>query len=135
MRDTVTKDEVLNKESSFRDMRCDDMMYCASRCPAPRMMMACGDSNLYSANLAYAYPTSVTVERFLNSHNNFLYKVGHLNHNLKNMQKFKVPKGYSQVEVYLFSKNIVLKRQYSIPEGSESKLKLTHSSIADVNAK
>jgi hypothetical protein len=47
------------------------------------------------------------------------------------LQTFKVPKGYNQVDVYLFSKNIVLKRQYSIPEGNESKLKLTHSSITD----
>lgn len=111
------------------------MFNMSRNCAAPRMMACAAPGHLYGANLAYAYPTSITTERFLNSHNNFFYKVGHLNHNIKNLQKFKVPRGYNQVDVYLFSKNIVLKRQYSIPEGNESKLKLTHSSIADINAK
>lgn len=108
-----------------------DMLF-GAKCSAPRMMNSNFAPNyLYGANLSSAYPSLTTIERKLNSHNNFFYKVGHLNHNVKNLQKFKVPKGYNQVDVYLFSKNIVLKRQYSIPEGSESKLKMTHSSIRD----
>lgn len=65
----------------------------AKRCAAPRekmMMDMCYNSNSRMAEMyggfGLAGDMRVTLPRSLNSHNNFLLKVGHLNHNLKKIE-------------------------------------------------
>ena len=74
---------------------------------------------------------SVALPRAFNSHNNFLHKVGHLSANLKKIEGIRVPKGYNQISVILFSGENTIKREYSLPEGKPEMLKLTHSALAD----
>lgn len=77
----------------------------------------------------------VTLARSLNSHNNFLLKVGHLSHNLKKIEGVEVPLGYNQIVVYLFTNNISIKKEYSLPSSVCETLKLTHNALQDVDKK
>lgn len=60
----------------------------------------------------------VTLNRSLNSHNNFLHRVGHLSANLSKIHSIRVPKGYSHLTVYLISPTILLRRDYALPQGN-----------------
>jgi hypothetical protein len=89
-----------------------------AKCAMPRGMMmqdclfGASPSNAYSA-----YPGSqkTTLTRSLNSHNNFLLRVGHLSANLKKIESIRVPKGYSHISVYLFSGDNAVRRDYALP--------------------
>ena len=89
------------------------------RCAAPRGMRMMDDYGYASSGLygARGYPGSktTTLARSLNSHNNFLLKVGHLSANLKKIEGIKVPKGYSHLSVYLFSGDNAVRRDYALP--------------------
>lgn len=52
----------------------------------------------------------IAINRNLNSHNNFLYRVGHLSSNLRQINSITVPKGYNQLVVYLYTNNVTIKR-------------------------
>jgi hypothetical protein len=108
----------------------------ASKCMPRAMMMrdALGYSNECAAFGERGF-YSVALTRALNSHNNFLHKVGHLSANLKKIEGIRVPKGYSQISVVLFSGENTIKREYSLPEGQPELLKLTHSALADESNK
>jgi hypothetical protein len=107
-----------------------------SKCAMPRQMMH--DMSYQQQSQAYrygAYPGAVTLNRNLNSHNNFLHKVGHLSHNLRKIESIRVPKGYSQLSVYLISGENTIKRDYSLPDGKVERLKLTHAALRDEDKK
>lgn len=96
-----------------------------------------GMDMLGSANYSrmYGQQASISLNRSLNSHNNFLERVGHLHSNVKQIKSITVPKGYNQLVVYLFSGNCVIKREYSLPDSKVEKLKLTHGVMKDHNEK
>ena len=96
-----------------------------------------GMDMLGSANYPrmYGQQASISLNRSLNSHNNFLERVGHLHSNVKQIKSITVPKGYNQLVVYLFSGNCVIKREYSLPDSKVEKLKLTHGVMKDHNEK
>ena len=74
---------------------------------------------------------SITLQRKLNSHNNFFSQAGNLSANLKVIKGIKVPLGYSQLTVHVFSDDTLIKRDYSLPETKTSLINLTHSKISD----
>lgn len=81
------------------------------------------------------YPRSITLQRNINSHNNFLAQAGHLSSNIKHIKGIKVPLGYSQLTVHVFTKENAIKRDYSLPQANTSTISLTHSKIADKGEK
>lgn len=64
----------------------------------------------YNQQGMYGYNPNINLNRKLNSHNNFLYRVGFVNPNLRKTTAIKVPLGYNQIVVYLFTKDSTLKR-------------------------
>ena len=98
----------------------------AMKC-APRMMNYCGkmaSHDMYGQyNLGSAYggaqqyynQQSITLQRGLNTHNNFLAKVGHLTPNLNKTISLKLPTGYYHLLVHAFTPHASLRREYSIP--------------------
>lgn len=109
-------------------------MACKAMSRGMRMHDSYGYNNESAAFNARGY-YSVTLARALNSHNNFLHKVGHLSANLKKIEGICVPKGYNQIAVFLFSGENTIKREYSLPEGKPELLRLTHSALANENTK
>ena len=67
----------------------------------------------------------------INSHNNFLGQTCHLSLNIKNIKGIKVPLGYNQLSVIVFTDDTSIKRDYSLPETKTLSINLTHSKIAD----
>ena len=74
---------------------------------------------------------AITLQRKLNSHNNFLGQAGHLSANVKVIKGIKVPLGYNQLSVIVFTDDTSIKRDYSLPETKTLSINLTHSKIAD----
>jgi len=74
---------------------------------------------------------SIALQRKLNSHNNFLGQTGHLSANVKVIKGIRVPLGYNQLSVIVFTEDTSIKRDYSLPETNTSSINLTHSKIAD----
>jgi hypothetical protein len=106
------------------------MMKCAMDCREMDGMLFGG-----AAQRRYAHSSVVSLNRTLNSHNNFLYKVGHLNSNLRQITSIQVPKGYNQLVVYVFAEGYAIKREYALPESKIEKLRLTHLAIRDADKK
>jgi hypothetical protein len=77
---------------------------------------------------------AVTLQRQLNSHNNFLAKTGHLSSNLTNLNAVTIPQGYGQLVVYLISNITILKREYPLPHGKPSTINLAHIALTDTSA-
>ena len=77
----------------------------------------------------------VTLQRNMNSHNNFLANGGHLSANIAELTKIVIPKGYSQIVVYLFSETSVIKKEYSLPHEQPQTINLSHGLLKDGNEK
>ena len=80
---------------------------------------------------AYFAQQLVTLNRSLNTHNNFYRQVGYFTPNLNHTASFKVPKGYSQLVVVVFGHNLAVKRNFALPAGQEKKVDLSHPEIVD----
>ena len=74
---------------------------------------------------------SETQNRKLNTHNNFLARVGDGVFNLKDLASFSIPKGYRELLVYVFGRDISIKKIYSLPEGSTETINLCHGVLKD----
>lgn len=77
----------------------------------------------------------VSLQRKLNTHNNFLKEAGHLSSNIINLQSIIVPKTYSHLVVYLFYQDISIRREYSIPHSDPELINLTHNALVDASEK
>lgn len=145
VRSTDTKDEVLRAESKFESMSYEPHMM-SMKCAAPRMMMdKClrmddmyGAYNLgtgYSGGQFYGQQQSISLQRGLNTHNNFLAKVGHLFPNLLKPLSIKLPQGYSHLIVHLYTEKVSVRREYSIPNSTKTEaINLTHPRLQDKSA-
>ena len=61
----------------------------------------------------------VTLQRKMNSHNNFLSTSGHLESNLSKLSNINIPKGYNHIIVYLFAGDgTAVKREYCLSENA-----------------
>ena len=80
---------------------------------------------------AGGYGSTITLQRKINSHNNFLGQAGHLSANIKEIKGIKVPLGYSQLIVQVFTNETAIKRDYSLPHANPVAINLAHSKIAD----
>jgi len=89
--------------------------------------------NLYAGG-AYG-SRAITLQRKVNSHNNFHAQAGHLSANIKQIKSIKVPLGYNQLSVHIFTNETAIKRNYSLPQANPSTINLTHSKIADKGEK
>lgn len=87
----------------------------------------------FDARGGYGFGRSaeVSLQRKLNTHNNFLKEAGHISYNLTNLTSIKVPKTYSQLVVYLFYQDISIRREYSIPHSEPELINLTHGALVD----
>lgn len=134
VRATSEKEEELRGEGAF-DLANERSYNMAAKCMPRSMMYADYGYSNESAAFGGRGFYSVTLPRAFNSHNNFLHKVGHLSANLKKIEGIRVPKGYNQISVILFSGENTIKREYSLPEGKAELLKLTHAALADESNK
>lgn len=83
---------------------------------------------------APAYPrtaASVSNNSMINTHNNFISQVGYLVTNNNHKQTIKIPKGYSQIVVYVIANSNSIKREYSLPSAKLSKTSQTHSKLSE----
>ena len=89
------------------------------------------DDVLFGAGGGGAGKRAVTLQRSLNSHNNFLASAGHLSANHKVSAQISIPQGYSHIIVYLFHGQTATKREYSLPHCPPEKIPMTHSALTD----
>lgn len=91
---------------------------------APRMYAAqaqaqCSGLLWGSAGGQFGRGPACTIQRSLNTHNNFLKVTGHLNSNVSALTSVKIPKGYSHIVVFLFSEDTTIKKEYSLPSSPQ----------------
>ena len=79
------------------------------------MREKCSDMYNEYSNLRLGGAHLITLQRKLNSHNNFFSQSGYLSANLKVIKGIKVPLGYNQLTVHVFTDDTLIKRNYSLP--------------------
>ena len=138
VRTTDTKDEELQMEGRFlkeKKMMMKDRsmdMECMMMKAAPqRASYSSSYSNALFGAAGGAGKRAVTLQRSLNSHNNFLASAGHLSANHKVSAQISIPRGYSHIIVYLFHGQTATKREYSLPHSQPDKIPMTHSALSD----
>ena len=102
-------------------------------------MLNCPPVGLYGQpnqfNQQQQSQAATKIQNKINSHNNFISQVGYLSANTNSWKGIKVPKGYSQLVVYLAVNEHLIKREYPLPQPQLKTNRQTHSKLNDKDDK